>query len=65
MEDLQTELFFCAEVFYIEPNEENGKEITLPFLYVFMFFDHRFSVYKCFYGTFSEEEICLINANIF
>ena len=36
MEDLQTELFFCAEVFYIEPNEENGKEITLPFLYVFM-----------------------------
>ena len=36
MEDLQTELFFCAEVFYNEPNEENGKEITLPFLYVFM-----------------------------
>lgn len=36
MEDLQTELFFCAEVSSNQPNEENGKEITLPFLYVFM-----------------------------
>lgn len=38
MEDLQTELLFCAEVFSNRPNEENGKEITLPFLYVFMQF---------------------------
>ena len=36
MEDLQTELFFCAEVSSNQPNEENGKEITLPFLYVFI-----------------------------
>ena len=36
MEDLQTELFFCAKVFSNQPNKENGEEITLPFLYVFM-----------------------------
>lgn len=48
MEDLQTELFFCSEVFSNQPNEENGKN-NFAFRVCFqVIFDHRFSVYKCF-----------------